>query len=310
MGTIIPAKDIGYWFDYDKELFVYKKDNKYVDENNNKIKPDIKGFLEVKQNTDGNFVIQYQYIDFKDKTLENLKKQLIEFKYNKLWIVDDKFIIKKDTTYKESSDGKMYTNSNINIIKDGLEVKYDYKNKVFVVTKYNHTIFGKNIIELKRNLNKFIKLYERIKKIFEDKTRLLKDISDIEINAIELNPEIFEKIPMSLKNKKRVITIIHEHKEKKDFELRKAEIEEMYKKYNEQNIPNKTFLQKNKHFNTARKLQKLCTIEDTVTGPDDVNKSYIKKGTRRISIHNKYKIIPACKEMFDTSYLPPRSIKK
>ena len=170
MSTPVKPEDTGYWFDYDNELFVHKKNNQYFDKDNNNI-ADITGFLEVKQDAD-NFVIQYQNIDFKDKDLENLKKQLIEFKDNKLWIYDDKFIIKKykeikGNIFEESYDGKIYINSEIKDIKTGLEVNYDYINKLFVVTKDNHTIVGKNILELKRNIKILEGIIEKIKKLFK-----------------------------------------------------------------------------------------------------------------------------------------------
>jgi len=310
MGTSIPAKDIGLWFDYNNELIVYKKDNEYLYKDSRTPIPDITGFLEIKKDSDKNFVIQYQYIDFKDKNLYNLKKKLIEFKYNKLWIYDDKFIKKKDKeiTFEESNDGTMYINSSINIkyihtnLNEFLEVKYDYKNKVFVVKKDNHTIFGKNIIELKRNLNKFIQLYKRIKEILTDKTRLLENISDIEINAIELNPEIFEEIDMSLKNKKRVISKLHENKERRNFEFRKAEIEEFNKEFDKKGISyNKTT--KLSRAMTS-KLEKLCKIEGIIYNLKNVGK-YNRKNTRKynnskgVSIDKKYYDIGVCKKYYD-----------
>jgi len=307
MGTSIPVKDIGYWFDYDKELFVYKKNNEYFDEDNKQVS-DITGFLEVKQDADKNFVIQFQNIDFKDKNLENLKKQLIECKYNKLWIYEDKFIVKKDkgNTFEESYDGKIYINSEIKDITIGLEVNYDYINKLFVVTKDNHTIVGKNILELKRNIKILEDIIEKIKKLF--KGMIYIGISDIEINAILLNPVILN-MPMSSKSKNFIISKLNE---KRDFELRKAEIEKFYKKYKNyvDNIrisTKMTSLEKIKYHDNTRKLQKLCTIEDRSTQPRVNNRKY--RPSDFVSIDIKYENIKACRDALDR-YVKPRNIKK
>lgn len=156
----------------------------------------------------------------------------------------------------------------------------------------------KTIIELKSNLNKFIKIYERIKKIFKD-MKLLENISDIEINAIALNPEILDTITISLKNKKRVIAKMHEDKENREFELRKLDIKEMYKELTtlRKILFKNKYIDKVKFRNLTSKLHKLCTIEDTIE-PHLNTREY--NNTRKISINKKYMPIDECGILYKT----------